>query len=110
MLSQVQQPNEKTNTPTADLYAGEEDVRQGKVKETGVMYRNMKKVNGVSLEFVDDIPGFTKPVYGYKIDVSKYNYQTPILFGLDKSQKNSPELMPTEDVNLLDVAFEDCNG
>jgi hypothetical protein len=110
MLSQVQLPNEKTKTPTADLYAGEEDVRQGKVKETGVMYRNMKKVNGVSLEFVDNIPGFVNPVYGYKIDVSKYNYQTPILFGLDKSQKNGPELMPTEDLNLLDVDFEDCNG
>lgn len=104
MLSQQQVPNQKSQTPTADLYAGEEDVKQGIVSETGVMYRNMKKLNGIKLEFVPDIPGFVKPVYGYKINVSNYKYQTPILFGVDLAKKeNIPSGMTTTNTDAETV-------
>lgn len=88
LLTQVQQPNEKSQTPTADLYAGQEEVNKGIVNKIGPMYNKMKKLNGIKLEYQEEIPGFVKKVGGYKVNVSNYNFQSPVLFGLDNTQSN----------------------
>jgi hypothetical protein len=92
LLSQVQLPDTKSLTPTADLYAGEQDVKNGKVKNIGPMYNRMKKVNGVKLEYLENIDGFVKPVDGYKINLSNYNYKAPLLFGIKEEKEQTPTL------------------
>jgi len=96
LLSQVQIPSKTSQTPTADLYAGPEDVKQGKAKAVGAMWANMNKVDGIKLKYVENIPGFTKQVSGYEIDVSNYKHKSPILFGLDMRESSDQSVSPTK--------------
>jgi 3-methyladenine DNA glycosylase AlkC len=107
-ITKLTQGSEKT----AAIYAGPEEISiiQQKTdslpegyakrsqytsnpKKVGPLYVAMSKIPGITIDYVEDIPGFRTEVGGYKVNVSKYEYTTPVLFSLKnkKSKKKVQE-------------------
>lgn len=57
---------------TAKIYAGPEEVKKGLTDKVGPLYTAMKKVKGIKLEYVDEIPGIGLAKYteGDLIDIT----------------------------------------
>lgn len=77
---------------TARIYATEEDVKSGIIDKVGPIFTAIKKLKGVKLEHVENVPGLQTlngfPVDGYRLDLSDYNYTEPMLFGLKDNDSN----------------------
>ena len=69
---------------SARLYAGPEEVAKGLTKKVGPMYSMISKIPGITLEYVDNIPGFKQDVGGYKVNLDNYKQPAPILYALDQ--------------------------
>lgn len=83
---------------TAAIYATDVDVRNGVADKVGPMYTALRDLKGIKLEWVDNIPGLVDPtVGGYRIDVSNYNYDTPMLYGL--KNENAAEQQELDDIS-----------
>jgi hypothetical protein len=57
--------------------------------ETGAIYNAMSQVSGIKLVWQDEVEGLRNNAGGYLVDLSNYNYNTPILYGLDLNKKES---------------------
>ena len=71
------------------IYTGPEEVNKngGKI---GPLFKLMKKIKGIELEYVKDVGATKKSAGGYKINLSNYHYDQPILYSLKpkKQEKN----------------------
>ena len=73
------------------------NISNNKPIETGAIYNAMTQISGVKLIWQDAIPGLRPSVTpqistatgGYLVDLSNYNYNVPILYGLDLNKKKS---------------------
>lgn len=54
--------------------------------ETGAIYNAMTQISGVKLIWQDKIDGLKNNAGGYLVDLSNYNYNTPILYALNTSK------------------------
>ena len=54
--------------------------------ETGAIYNAMTQISGIKLIWQDKVDGLKNNAGGYLIDLSGYNYNTPILYGLTNKQ------------------------
>ncbi len=97
-ITQLTQGSEKT----AAIYAGPEEVKKSISKKIGPLYVAMSKIPGITIDYVDNIPGFTREVGGYRIDVSKYEYTTPVLFSL----KNKKSKKKVQEAKLNELVSE----
>jgi hypothetical protein len=59
--------------------------------ETGAIYNAMTQISGIKLIWQDKVEGLRNNVGGYLIDLSGYNYNTPILYGLTNKQSQNQE-------------------
>lgn len=64
------------------------NISNSKPIETGAIYNAMAKISGVKLIWQDKIDGLQGNTGGYLVDLSNYNYNTPILYGLYKKSQN----------------------
>jgi len=65
------------------------DISNSEPIETGAIYNAMSQISGVKLIWQDKIDGLKNKAGGYLVDLSNYNYNTPILYGLSqKPQEN----------------------
>lgn len=62
------------------------EINNNKPIETGAIYNAMSQVSGVKLIWQDKIEGLQGNVGGYLVDLTNYNYNTPILYGLNTSK------------------------
>jgi len=67
------------------------NISNSKPIETGAIYNAMSQISGIKLIWEDKIEGLKKDVGGYLVDLSGYNYSTPILYGLESKQKQTKE-------------------
>lgn len=65
------------------------NISNNKPIETGAIYNAMSQISGIKLIWQDKIDGLKGNTGGYLVDLSNYNYNTPILYGL-KSDKVVP--------------------
>lgn len=73
------------------------NISNNKPIETGAIYNAMTQISGVKLIWQDAVPGLRPSVTpqistatgGYLVDLSNYNYNVPILYGLDLNKKKS---------------------
>jgi len=93
---------------TAKIYAGPEEVKAGIATKVGLLFSMMKKVKGIKLEYVNNVPGIIQgerewgadvdwdstttlkekvPTGGYKINLDNYHYKHPLLYSLEKPTK-----------------------
>jgi len=63
------------------------NVSDSKPIETGAIYNAMTQISGVKLIWQDKIDGLKGNTGGYLVDLTNYNYNVPILYGL---QNNKP--------------------
>lgn len=75
--------------------------------ETGAIYNAMSQIPGVKLIWVPAIEGIIGEPGGYKVDLTNYNFNQPVLYGLDttvnKSEKNVTEPIEMFGIPLVDV-------
>ena len=64
------------------------NISRSKPIETGAIYNAMAQISGVKLIWQDKIDGLQGNTGGYLVDLSNYNYNTPILYGLYKKSQN----------------------
>ena len=64
------------------------EINNNKPIETGAIYNAMAQISGVKLIWQDKIDGLQGNTGGYLVDLSNYNYNTPILYGLYKKSQN----------------------
>lgn len=87
-------------------------ISENKPIETGAIYNAMSQISDIKLIWQDKIEGLKNNVGGYLVDLSEYNYNTPILYGLsdkpsEASQSETPRLseryanMITQDMFVL---------
>lgn len=62
--------------------------------ETGALYNAMSQIPGIKLIWKDSIKGLKNNAGGYLVDLTNYNYNTPILYGLEN---NKPSVKETKD-------------
>ena len=62
------------------------NISGNKPIETGAIYNAMSQISGVKLIWQDKIEGLQGNTGGYLVDLSNYNYNTPILYGLNTSK------------------------
>lgn len=60
------------------------NVSNDKPIETGAIYNAMSQISGVKLVWQENVPGIQNNVGGYLVDLSDYNYKTPILYAIEK--------------------------
>ena len=88
------------------------NISNSKPIETGAIYNAMSQISGVKLIWQDKIEGLKNNAGGYLVDLSGYNYSTPILYGLESKQKqakeeNSSNEELTDDIKEFLSTFED---
>jgi hypothetical protein len=72
------------------------NISNSKPIETGAIYNAMTQVSGVKLVWENKVEGLNGEPGGYKVDLSNYNYNTPVLYGLQTPQAVNLELtVPT---------------
>ena len=78
--------------------------------ETGKIYNDMSQISGVKLIWQDKIDGLKNNAGGYLVDLSNYNYDAPILFGLDLNEekpiKPGVQELFESDSNLANKVYE----
>jgi hypothetical protein len=74
------------------------NISNSKPIETGAIYNAMTQISGIKLIWQEKIEGLQNNPGGYLVDLSNYNYNTPVLYGLDLSKKES-----NKDINLIPV-------
>lgn len=62
------------------------NISNNKPIETGAIYNAMSQISGIKLIWQDKIEGLQGNVGGYLVDLTNYNYNTPILYGLNTSK------------------------
>lgn len=62
------------------------NISNSKPIETGAIYNAMSQISGVKLIWQDKIEGLKGNTGGYLVDLSNYNYNTPILYGLKRDE------------------------
>ena len=62
------------------------NISNNKPIETGAIYNAMSQVSGIKLIWQDKIEGLRGNTGGYLVDLTNYNYNTPILYGLNTSK------------------------
>jgi len=67
------------------------NISGNKPIETGAIYNAMSQISGVKLIWQDKIKGLKGAVGGYLVDLTNYNYNTPILYGLNTSKVGSKQ-------------------
>lgn len=77
------------------------NISRNKPIETGAIYNAMSQVSGIKLIWQDQIKGLNNNTGGYLVDLSDYNYNVPILFGLSAK--------PVSNVKQLDLFEQDLN-
>jgi hypothetical protein len=63
------------------------NISNNKPIETGWVYNTMSQVSGVKLIWQDKIDGLKNNAGGYLVDLSNYNYNVPVLYGLQNNKK-----------------------
>ena len=63
------------------------NISNNKPIETGAIYNAMSQISGIKLIWQDKIDGLKGNTGGYLVDLTNYNYNVPILYGL---QNNKP--------------------
>ena len=69
------------------------NISNNKPIETGAIYNAMTQVSGVKLVWQEEIPGLKNNAGGYLVDLSNYNYNVPILYGLSKPVENKKNVV-----------------
>ncbi len=67
--------------------------------ETGAMYNAMSQISGIKLIWQNKIDGLKDNAGGYLVDLSNYNYNVPILYGLN-SKLNSKVFSPEVNASM----------
>lgn len=81
------------------------NISSNKPIETGAIYNAMTQISGIKLIWQDEIPGLKNNVGGYLVDLTNYNYNVPILYGLENKitlkdkEKEVPLLENTKEEN-----------
>lgn len=89
------------------------NISNSKPIETGAIYNAMTQVSGVKLIWENKVEGLKGEPGGYKVDLSNYNYNTPVLYGLQTPQEVNLEpmvptvsMIPADMSNLENTEFE----
>ncbi len=69
--------------------------------ETGAIYNAMSQISGIKLIWQDKIDGIKENKGGYLVDLSNYNYTTPILYGLKTNVKSSTANKVYQDLSFF---------
>ncbi len=65
--------------------------------ETGAIYNAMTRIPGIKLVWQPIIPGIRGGEGGYLVDLSNYNYSTPLLYALEAANKQTQSEQLSED-------------
>jgi len=76
--------------------------------ETGAIYNAMSQVAGVKLIWVPAIEGIDGEPGGYKVDLTNYNFDQPVLYGLDTTVNKSADKV-TEPTEMYGIPLVDIN-
>ena len=68
------------------------NISDNKPIETGAIYNAMSQISGVKLIWKDKIDGLLDNAGGYLVDLTDYNYNTPILYGIENKEKPKEEI------------------
>ena len=106
---------------SAALYAGPEEVKKGLATKVGVMYLALKKIPGVKLQYVEEIPGLNRSgtiswessgtqdrrtvTGGYRVDISGYEETAPLLYQRDAVGK----IVGQANIEALTVLIDAAN-
>jgi hypothetical protein len=80
--------NPQTND---DIIKRQVQLTQGSPISVGAIYTMLSKVPGVSLQYQPKIDGLKGSTGGYLVDLTNYNFNQPLLFGLDFSAQQKKE-------------------
>ena len=73
------------------------NISNNKPIETGAIYNAMSQVSGIKLIWQDKIEGLKDNTGGYLVDLSNYNYNVPILYGL-QNNKTQERISQIQDI------------
>lgn len=78
------------------------NISNNKPIETGAIYNVMSQISGVKLVWQDKIDGLNGNPGGYLVDLTNYNYNIPVLYGLENKQQNNQKslILKTNNNNL----------
>jgi len=82
------------------------NISDSKPIETGAIYNAMTQINGIKLIWQEAIPGIRPTISsqastatgGYLVDLSNYNYNVPVLYGL-KNPNNDNQVENQQEIN-----------
>jgi hypothetical protein len=74
-----------------DIIIRQVQLTQGSPIGVGAIYTMLSKVPGVSLQYQPKIDGLKGSTGGYLVDLTNYNFNQPLLFGLDFSAQQKKE-------------------
>jgi hypothetical protein len=77
------------------------NINQNKPIETGYMFNAMSQVSGIKLIWQDKIEGIKGNAGGYLVDLSNYNFNTPILYGLQNNNDIKFNIVKRSDLTPL---------
>ena len=83
------------------------ELSNNKPIETGAIYNAMTQIPGVKLVWQQKVPGIRGNTGGYLVDLTNYNYNQPMLFGLDTSEESDFEASKTPQNKDLFVYLSD---
>ena len=81
------------------------NISNSKPIETGAIYNAMTQISGVKLIWENKVEGLKGEPGGYKVDLTNYNYNTPVLYGLQTPQPPVSTNMPTTMFSRKDAKF-----
>lgn len=73
------------------------DMSNDRPIETGAIYNAMTRIPGIKLVWQPIIPGIRGGEGGYLVDLSNYNYSTPLLYALEAANKQTQSEQLSED-------------
>lgn len=112
--------NLQRNAKTAKIYANDVDVQRGLTDKIGLMYGAIKNLKGIKIQHVDGIEGM-KPYIdndgvahqmdGLLLDLSNYEYDTPMLYSMKPKQDQQVNVMDSPEIqdemaNSIEEEFE----
>ena len=85
------------------------NISNSKPIETGAIYNAMTQISGVKLIWQDKIEGLKGNTGGYLVDLSNYNYNTPILYGLNTSKvvPINPNIFDNSEIQYSKVSSQE---
>ena len=81
----------KDSQTNNDIISRQIQLTQGSPIAVGAIYTMLSKVPGVSLQYQPKIDGLRGSTGGYLVDLTNYNFNQPLLFGLDFSAQQKKE-------------------